>query len=689
MGKVTHKRNPDTSTVETSANASENAGIVISAFDNSTTADYFALITHGLDRHRLRIFNVRSGTVSNDYSAQEKERITCLTWGYMKDTGDLQASTVQAFKKKKSGVTSLSRVIGLGMHTGSIGLYSLSHGTIVKTLTGSHTTPITDFVMNKDGSRGYSVAEDNMIIEWDIEEGKEIFKWKTDAKNVRKLKLSHNETKLATAGHTITLWDLKTHTVLKKFTGHASAIKEMAFSHQDDVLVSNAEDDRYVNVWDAQTTNTNSNNLTALTLETNVTHIDFSTTEPSVLAVTDDGLVGIWENASLITTQHNASNRRKMMRSMTKEADANLKLVSTTSTSDEQQVVIPILAAKFVTDSGGKSIMIARGSSIKPSFEVVKYVDDQTGAILHDITLTRQPINNYLIDTASIAANNLRATRKTYDESTVTVIGNSDFAMKTPTMAGGGSEALDEQQEQDQDGNQTQGNAEPSIEQRLQSLDVVDAATSTKSKKNNKKKAIDTPSAGSLQTVLVQALHSSDIQLLEACLQHTKVEVINSTVKRLPTQYLIPLLQEVIQRFQEKPARAPALLVWIKSILLIHTAYLMTVPDLVGKLSNFYQALDTRLGVFPKLLALRGRLDIVQSQVNVKAYSNIDDKQLQRAQLPENVYVEMDSDDEVEEDEAIEEDEHDFEDAMSDHEDLSSEDEEDMDDDMSELEESD
>lgn len=90
MGKVTHKRNPDTSTVETSANASENAGIVISAFDNSTTADHFALITHAVDRHRLRIFNVRSGTVSNDYSAQEKERITCLTWGYMKDSGDLQ-----------------------------------------------------------------------------------------------------------------------------------------------------------------------------------------------------------------------------------------------------------------------------------------------------------------------------------------------------------------------------------------------------------------------------------------------------------------------------------------------------------------------------------------------------------------------------------------------------------------------
>lgn len=370
-----------------------------------------------------------------------------------------------------------------------------------------------------------------------------------------------------------------------------------------------------------------------MTLETNVTHIDFSNTEPSVLAVTDDGLVGIWENASFTTTATSTGgNRRKMMRSMTKEADANVKIVSAAA----EDTVIPILAAKFVSDNGGKSIMIARGSSIKPSFEVVKYVDEQ-GAILHDITLSRQPITNYLIDTSSIAANNLRTTRKAYDESAVTVVGNTDFVSKGPTMA-----TYNDDDEE---------NVELSIEQKLQSLDVAD--TTQSKKKQNKKKTIDTPSAGSLQTVLVQALHSGDAQLLEACLQHTKVDVINSTVRRLPTEYLIPLLIDLITKFQEKPGRAPALLVWIKSILLIHTAYLMTVPDLVGKLSNFYQALDTRLGVFPKLLALRGRLDIVQSQVNVKSYSNINDKQLQRAQLPENVYVELDSDDEAEAEEEL------------------------------------
>jgi U3 small nucleolar RNA-associated protein 5 len=398
--------------------------------------------------------------------------------------------------------------------------------------------------------------------------------------------------------------------------------------------VSIAEDDRYVNVWDAQSSNTNSNNLTALTLENNVAHVNFSSTEPSVLAVTEDGLVGIWENASSISQASGGSSRRKMMRSMTKEADATLKIVSTVS----QDTIVPVLAAKFVADNSGKSIMIARGSSIKPSFEVVKYVNDENGAILRDIELTRQPITNYLIDDGSVAASNLRTTRKAYDESKVTVIGNTDFAVKTPTMA-----ATTETQDD--------SNAEPSIEQRLKDMGVGENTTSKARK--SKKKTIATPAAGSLQNVLVQALHSHDKQLLEACLEHTKLDVIHGTIKRLPTQYLIPLLTELISKFQEKPGRASSLLDWIKAVLTIHTAYLMTVPDLVGKLSSFYQALDTRYSVFPKLLALSGRLDIVQNQINVRSYSTLNQDELEMAHHAENVYVELDSDDEDEAEELM------------------------------------
>lgn len=85
MGKKSFKPNPDTSTAETS----NTAGVLFSAFDRTAAAEHFAIVTHSVDRHRLRIFSTRSGTVSNDYSAENKERFTCLSWGAVIDNGGL------------------------------------------------------------------------------------------------------------------------------------------------------------------------------------------------------------------------------------------------------------------------------------------------------------------------------------------------------------------------------------------------------------------------------------------------------------------------------------------------------------------------------------------------------------------------------------------------------------------------
>lgn len=62
----------------------------------------------------------------------------------------------------------------MGTNTGNILLYSLAHGSIVKRLSDAHTMPVTDFVLNKAGTKGYSISEDNYVAEWDIEHEKEI-----------------------------------------------------------------------------------------------------------------------------------------------------------------------------------------------------------------------------------------------------------------------------------------------------------------------------------------------------------------------------------------------------------------------------------------------------------------------------------------------------------------------------------
>lgn len=94
MGKSSKQQKTNVSLFTTSATATATAGILFSGFDDSSNAAYFALVTHGIDRHRLRIFNVRSGAVSNDYSSENKEKFTSLTWGNIVDGTERAAVSI-------------------------------------------------------------------------------------------------------------------------------------------------------------------------------------------------------------------------------------------------------------------------------------------------------------------------------------------------------------------------------------------------------------------------------------------------------------------------------------------------------------------------------------------------------------------------------------------------------------------
>ena len=80
-----------------------------------------------------------------------------------------------------------------------------------------------------------------------------------------------------------------------------------------------------------------------------------------------------------------------------------------------------------------------------------------------------------------------------------------------------------------------------------------------------------------MQQMLVQALHSNDKQLLLTVLEQADPDIINNTVKKLPTKFVVQFLEKAITRFQDKPNTGMHILQWIKAVLLFHMAYLMTV----------------------------------------------------------------------------------------------------------------
>ena len=124
--------------------------------------------------------------------------------------------------------------------------------------------------------------------------------------------------------------------------------------------------------------------------------------------------------------------------------------------------------------------------------------------------------------------------------------------------------------------------------------------------------------AASLSALLIQALQTNDNIQLEMCLGVTDDKVVDETVSRIPLAKVVTFLQKLISKFEASPSRGLVLTRWIKSVLIQHTAHLMSIPGLVERLSGLYQTIDTRLTVFKPLLKLSGRLDLVLSQVAIR-----------------------------------------------------------------------
>lgn len=144
--------------------------------------------------------------------------------------------------------------------------------------------------------------------------------------------------------------------------------------------------------------------------------------------------------------------------------------------------------------------------------------------------------------------------------------------------------------------------AELTLGQRLKAItgeDVQgsssDESESGTGKRRRKKKGphettIEVPTE-SLTRTLIQALHSGDTKLLEACLRHSDPALIRNTVRKVPQQLAVPLLTACVERLGRgrggntgrgrgaaaSAQRGTTMVAWIRAVLVVHSGYLMTV----------------------------------------------------------------------------------------------------------------
>ncbi|RDW82211.1 hypothetical protein BP6252_03323 [Coleophoma cylindrospora] len=201
---------------------------------------------------------------------------------------------------------------------------------------------------------------------------------------------------------------------------------------------------------------------------------------------------------------------------------------------------------------------------------------------------------------------------------------DDEVAASEPDDAGEEDVAMGDTQEAGE-GEDGEGAAEPSFGDlvRANAAEPIDVAgafddPSTGALSYPQGARLQAPTGASLGTVLSQALKTNDISLLESCLQVSDTKTIRSTIQRLDSPLAGTLLQKLAERIHRRPGRSGSLMVWVQWTLVTHGGYLATQPNLVKKLSQLNRVLDDRSRSINNLLSLKGKLDMLEAQIELR-----------------------------------------------------------------------
>ena len=129
---------------------------------------------------------------------------------------------------------------------------------------------------------------------------------------------------------------------------------------------------------------------------------------------------------------------------------------------------------------------------------------------------------------------------------------------------------------------------------------------------------LQAPSGMSLSTVLTQALRTNDISLLETCLHMKDLAIIRATIERLESSLATLLVEKLAERLHSRPGRAGSLMVWIQWTMVAHGGYLASQSKAMRVLASLHQVVGERARSLPLLLSLKGKLDMLEAQMNLR-----------------------------------------------------------------------
>ncbi|KAG8998144.1 Small subunit (SSU) processome component [Tulasnella sp. JGI-2019a] len=629
----------------------------------SPKGEYFVNVALAVDKHRLRVYDTTTGKSVAEHSV-ETGRVTSMSWQMV--AAELATDAKAATRKKKrktskdpeaGGSSGTLQVIALGLSTGSFVFFSPVRDEVVYTSPPANTmSPILAMATStfEDESERrvpaiWTSSSDGTIKAFNLQTNALVGNWR-DADRTPYTCISirpgsspqEGETHILAGHHSIRLFavsvrsslatgEARTLKPIASFTGHVSPVNTLLWSRPNSSsitatrFISAAEGDRIAQVWDVPSATSKSAQghvVATIPLDSDVVQLEYLSESQSskvqpLLALSMSGVVSLYRVPTSLSHHRNSAP----LLSLTPQST-----ISTVNRSSATPGAENLVAAQFLNAAHGH-LSVACIVSSRPVFQTVRYLDDSDNF--------SQEVEVDLSKTVKAAQQGKLASGSRYSEKTAHV--HSGLQTVEDLTTGDIPVPLDGELDTEM--------AEMTLGQRMKIiLGATNGAThgGDDDEADDGRPSVVGPSESfapmtstTLTRTLTQALHSSDSRLLDTCLQQHDPTIVKETVRHLRQDHVVTLIDELVDRLGRggsggkggaSTQQARTTVAWLRAVLLCHTAYLVTRPDLVKRLSALHSVVNARTELQNRLQALSGRLDLVLSQVEMRASTKVASK---------------------------------------------------------------
>jgi len=520
---------------------------------------------------RLSVWSAPS-LLSRQYvpSSHLSAACTCLAWAPPKQTNK---------KKKKDQTWGEDDLVALGTVAGTVLLYSVKQGDLVTVLSKPSTQRINGVAWSEDGETVWAGGQDGTVAAFSVSKLGLDFSFSSGTDPVFSLAVLP-ESQLATASRSIKIWKIDKRNspeLQQTFTGHATEVKclQIFSVASASFLVSAAADDRTISVWRVSESHDDNKNVSkgawaSLSVNEGVRGVSFGGEEGANMVI---GVVT--KQGALQIFKHHVGERKKKPI----KPKHVVQVTSDKDSSSGKLMPIPVMACHFTASD----VTIAHGSNVKPSLET--------------LPISSLEKEHCLVREAPISR--LKADQQIDHSKTITPDTNGDIVFLAPGLS------------QPAATGKLGKRAKSQKNQTVDSLPVEERLALLSNQSGAKGAA---PRTDTLAQLLVQGLHGKDGRILDSVLDRADQELIDNTVRRIPAEAVVPLVTTLQKYVKGRGMVNSSHAKWLRSVLTLHTGFLVSVPDCQELLGPVYALLEARTGAYNSVLQLRGKLDLVIKQ---------------------------------------------------------------------------